>query len=246
MSLFLASILGFAQIQTFGFDVRDLFESKAPIQIQEIKEGQCLGATEIEAFAGVENVDLYYTYECGKPYETIGTNLQQFACGLDGISGQWKRSIQEHGRPGFFWPDAVPCMSSVTSLDYSNAKFTEMTEESFCDVDHVQKVSDRTEIMRTQKFDIGQGEGFLPHPLAIQVLEYDRLSDGTLQTKSCKQSEFNAEYKGWGVFQLQWKRMDCVAHKETECFVAKIEQSKNSEGNPCALIKKLTKCPLHP
>jgi hypothetical protein len=234
--------LSLAQIQVFGFDVRDMLAIKNSQPTSEIKEGDCLRGPEIQKFAGVENIDLYYTFECGVAYDLKGQNLQQLSCGLDGVTGNWARETKEHRMPGVFFPAAVPCMSSVTSLDYMNSKFTDIPENEVCDLDKVQKFSERTETMRTKKFAVGQGEAYLPQPISTKVVEYQNTAEGASLVTSCREAVFEAEYRGWGTFQLKWRKSDCLTNKQTECFIAKLSQSKNEEGHDCALVKKLTPC----
>lgn len=242
MSLIISSLLTLSAVQVFGYDVRDLLQSRDSVNIKEIKEGDCLRGPEMQAFVGAENIDLYYTYDCGVSYPLKGDLDQSLACGLNTKSGDWSRTIVEHDMPGVFFPDSVPCMSSVTSLDYYNTKVSEVPENLACAIESTYKITERSESMTTKKYGIGQGDGYLPHPLFVKVIDYQPSVSGEIEMKSCKQSEFNAEYKGWGSFQIQWKKTNCLTNLVTECSVAKVTQSKNSEGKECALVKKITKC----
>lgn len=245
MSLFLASFLSLAQFQVFGFDISDLLRYRTETSpVVEIKEGDCLRGPEIQVFLGVENPDLYYTLECGKPYPVAGDLIQHFACGLEGLSGRWSREIKEDDQPGFFWPNPVPCMSFVTSLKYAKAHYRELPTDIACVTENAQKISDRVESMATKKFGIGQGQAYLPNPLIVKNIEYGESSaDQAASVTACNQREFRADYLGWGAFQMEWKKIDCLANKETECQRAKVEASTDAEGHQCALVKKLTQCP---
>lgn len=209
------------------------------LQFSDIKAGDCLGVDQLKSLVHIDQLDNYLPGECRTSYPLEGTITQKMTCGLEMKTGDWKRAMAEHTKPGIFFP---PCMKSVTALSYMNYKIKDQLTEEFCSEDKAEAIELQKETMKTQYFQIAQGAAYLPHPLTIESYSYKMDPDEGYVISSCQNTDIQLDYLGWGVLQAKVKLTDCMTSDKPFCRVAKLELSTDKDGRDCGLIKKIDDC----
>jgi len=213
---------------------------EAPRNWEDVKVGDCLSIAELQELSGVVDADLYFGESCGQVHPTEGVFDETNTCGAY-HAGTWTRSMLEHDEAGFWWPNPVPCTSSVKELSASHTFFEDPEDLNICaDTSSLRILSQQTESMHTKEFGAGQGSLHLPDPILVERISYAYLVDEILAT--CHSAEARMRYDGWGKLSGEVKRWDCFSGLENFCKSMKMQASSKPDGQSCVLIKKLTDC----
>ncbi len=210
--------------------------------IDDVQVGNCLTFDDMQAVFETERKDIYEGGDCDIDYLLEGELNQDLACGTTLATGEWNRQMVRHKKPGVYWFSKPPCMMSVEFLNYYRTTYAEITEGLACTKENSRVLKYQQEKMTTTKYDVGQGQAYLPSPLWIhrEVFGFDE-NQNYIRT-SCTEAESTSSYLGWGQFDARWTEKVCDAEKISKCREAKLTASENEKGQTCLRVDEITDC----
>jgi hypothetical protein len=215
--------------------------------IDDIKVGNCLTFPEIQNMAGTERSDIYLGGDCETQYEVDGALSEKLSCGDLPGTGEWHRSMVQHDKPGVYFFSRPPCRKSVQYLSYESTAFSDIPAGEVCTKENSKVAHYRQEKLATKRFDVAQGQVYLPDPLWVHREDFGVSDAGEYARLHCEESEVRADYLGWGVFHVRWSEHNCGEEKLLKCREAKISASENEHGEACGRVDEFTDClPAHP
>lgn len=216
------------------------------LSLDGIHVGDCLSPQEIQKETGVYWGSLYVAGDCNVDYLPSGELKDHVACAESSTyevhSGEWSREIQKHLEPGLFWPSPVPCMSSVVSSKLERSEFSSLHDQPACVPEDFYVSRFHREEMKTARFDVMQGEIFVPSPLVVRDETYGLDADVGPVLTFCQEKEMSLEYLGWGVLQATYKKRSCLAGGSESCESLRFTVSENDQKKMCFLVKKIRSC----
>lgn len=210
---------------------------------EEIEVGNCLGIEDLYEQLGVYKMELYTVGECGDAHGSEGVYEESLTCGENYQAGNWDRVVREHKAPGFWWPRPVPCMASVTGA-VSEVQLLVSKDAEVCSAEQSYVSDYYYERLMSRKYKAGQGELYLPDPLAIFYNTYGFDSEAGHFEETCRQTYIRGSYDGYLTIDLKREVIEgCPGQtQETSCQVYSVGQGEDSEGNTCALVKAIKSC----
>src|SRR5665213_3151997 len=161
--------------------------------IGDVQVGNCLTFDQIQGVLEVERTDIYQGGECDKDYGLDGKVSQDLACGLHLDTGEWHRSMVKHKKPGVYWFSEPPCWMSPEFSSYENSTYSEIAQNNdqsnTCTAANAVVFKYQQEKLETKKFEIGQGEAYLPNPLWVHLEKFGANEKGVYQKLSCIERE---------------------------------------------------------